>query len=104
MKTRLRLPMSRGLRCFAVIGMISGWFAVVAGCTPPPAGAESPTATTAPGGAQLWAENCARCHNMRSPDNYSSKEWGIIMIHMRIRSNITGAEYRAIRAFLESGQ
>lgn len=57
-----------------------------------------------PGGARLWSDNCGRCHNMRPPSQYSSKEWGIIMLHMRVRAGMTGAETRAIRAFLESGQ
>lgn len=70
------------------------------GCVRPP-GADAPG--QAVGGAQLWADNCARCHNMRPSDQYGDKEWGVIMLHMRVRSNITGPEYRAVRAFLQSG-
>src|SRR5438067_8042592 len=28
--------------------------------------------TTGKGGAELWADNCVRCHNIRSPSNYSA--------------------------------
>ena len=29
----------------------------------------SATASAAPGGAQLWADNCSRCHNIRPPQS-----------------------------------
>jgi mono/diheme cytochrome c family protein len=64
----------------------------------------TPSLAAAAGGAELWADNCARCHNMRPSDQYSAKEWGIVMLHMRVRSGLTGEEGRAIRAFLQGGQ
>ena len=63
------------------------------------------TADAAPlakGGAQLWGENCARCHNMRSPSIYSDAEWGVAMAHMRVRANLTADEYKKILEFLKS--
>ncbi len=54
------------------------------------------------GGAQLWAENCVRCHNIRSPSTYSDAEWDVAMHHMRIRANLTTEEHRKILAFLKS--
>lgn len=53
-------------------------------------------------GSQLWSENCARCHNMRSPSSYSDAEWTTVMHHMRIRAQLTGQEQRAILEFLKS--
>ena len=35
-------------------------------------------------GAQLWGENCNRCHIARSPSLYSTQEWEIIGHHMRL--------------------
>ncbi len=55
------------------------------------------------GGAQLWAQSCARCHDVRSPDLHSEREWDLIMHHMRVRANLTAKEYEAIREFLKSG-
>ena len=55
------------------------------------------------GGSQLWAENCARCHNMRSPASYSDAQWEVIMQHMRVRANLTAEETQRIEQFLKSG-
>jgi hypothetical protein len=57
---------------------------------------------TGKGGAQLWAENCVRCHNNRSPSTYSDGEWDVAMHHMRIRANLTAEEHRKILQFLKS--
>lgn len=57
---------------------------------------------TGKGGAQLWAENCVRCHNNRSPSTYSDAEWDVAMHHMRIRANLTAEEHRKILQFLKS--
>ena len=53
-------------------------------------------------GPQLWAQNCARCHNYRSPRSYSDREWDIAVHHMRVRANLTAEESRAISEFLKS--
>lgn len=54
------------------------------------------------GGAQLWTENCIRCHNIRSPSTYSDAEWEVAMHHMRIRANLTAEEHKKILEFLKS--
>ncbi len=54
------------------------------------------------GGAQLWAENCIRCHNYRPPRERSDRGWEIIVHHMRVRANLTAVEHRLILAFLKS--
>jgi cytochrome c553 len=54
-------------------------------------------------GAQLWAENCIRCHNIRSPSNYSPAQWEVVMMHMRVRANLTAEEHKKILEFLKSG-
>ena len=53
-------------------------------------------------GQELWSNNCQRCHNTRSPAMYSDAQWDVIVHHMRVRANITGAEQRAIADFLKS--
>jgi len=53
-------------------------------------------------GEELWSTNCQRCHNMRSPAMYNHAQWDVIVHHMRIRANITGADARAIADFLKS--
>jgi hypothetical protein len=54
-------------------------------------------------GAQLWADNCTRCHYVRPPDYYSAAQWQLVMQHMRLRANLTGGEERKITEFLKAG-
>ena len=54
------------------------------------------------GRAQMWSQNCIRCHNARSPGYYSDREWQVAMHHMRVRCSITTQEYEAILSFLQS--
>jgi len=93
--------MSGGLTILAAIALIA------VGCRT--SGSKSETAQTgevaavsANTGAQLWAQNCNRCHNFRSPGSYSDAQWDIAMHHMRIRANLTAEEHRNILEFLKS--
>lgn len=54
------------------------------------------------GGAQLWAENCQRCHNFRSPASLSDAHWEVAMHRMRVRANLTAEEHEEIVNFLKS--
>ncbi|HZL36288.1 MAG TPA: hypothetical protein VFC78_13300 [Tepidisphaeraceae bacterium] len=67
-----------------------------------PSAPAAPLADSQKTGAQLWAENCARCHNMRSPQSFSSAQWQTIVMHMRSRADLTGPETRKITAFLQA--
>ncbi len=51
-------------------------------------------------GAQLWAENCQRCHNTPSPSSYSHEQWVTIGYHMQTRAQLTDKERDKIVAFL----
>ena len=53
-------------------------------------------------GAQLWGENCIRCHNTPSPETFSDPEWDVAVMHMRIRANLTEDEAVKIAAFLKT--
>ena len=53
-------------------------------------------------GGQIWAENCARCHNMRSPSDLTDEQWIASVAHMRIRAGLTGQEARDVLAFLQA--
>lgn len=70
--------------------------------TTAPALSAQATAQPAKGRAQIWSENCMRCHNMRSPDSYSDGQWEVAMQHMRVRGYLTGQEHKAIEEFLKS--
>lgn len=56
-----------------------------------------------PAGAELWAANCSRCHNIRPPQSFSAAHWQVIVHHMRLRANLTGNETRLITEFLQAG-
>lgn len=51
-------------------------------------------------GAQLWAENCQRCHNTPSPASFSHEQWLTIGMHMQTRAQLTDKERDKIIAFL----
>jgi len=51
-------------------------------------------------GAQAWADQCGRCHNVRSPAELNDEDWYVSATHMRVRANIPGNMIRDIQAFL----
>ena len=53
-------------------------------------------------GAQLWGENCIRCHITPSPADYNDSDWETIGMHMRVRANLTAEETTKIIEFLQS--
>ena len=59
-------------------------------------------ASSSQSGAQLWAENCSRCHNIRPPQSYSDAQWQAVVMHMRLRADLTGPEQRKITEFLQA--
>ncbi len=54
------------------------------------------------GGAQLWAQNCIRCHNIRNPASLSDRQWEIVLHHMRVRAGLTADEHALILEFLKA--
>lgn len=53
-------------------------------------------------GAQLWGENCIRCHNTPSPADFNDAQWKTAGLHMQDRANLTKDEADKIVAFLQS--
>jgi len=72
----------------------------------------TPGATTKPaaiasahppkGGAELWAQTCGQCHNLRSPSEFNGSEWQVIVYQMRLRAGLTGDQQKTITDFLKS--
>jgi hypothetical protein len=101
-KNILGISKSIGLPGAIIIGLCAGASLLVISCAttgqPVTVGGE-----TGKSGAQLWAENCVRCHNIRSPSSLSPVQWEVAAMHMRIRANLTPEEHKKILEFLKSG-
>ncbi len=97
--------------CLGIAGVgLAGLGFFLAGCAAPTAGpgtgpakdAAQKGAPAGQSGAQLWAQACGHCHNIRSPSSYSDAQWDVVMLHMRVRANLTAEEHKQILAFLKS--
>ncbi|NOX36758.1 MAG: cytochrome c [Calditrichaeota bacterium] len=75
-----------------VVVLVTVW---VIGC------ASNKTLVTEKSGAQLWGENCVRCHNAPSPPAFNDYQWETIAIHMRVRASLTDEEVQKIVEFLK---
>jgi cytochrome c553 len=75
--------------CLAIISLVSA-----NGCV------ESKK-VAAKSGAQLWGENCSRCHNTPSPNTFSAQQWKTIGMHMQSRALLTNKERDKIVEFLQ---
>ena len=65
-------------------------------------GCKTPEAITAKSGAQLWGENCNRCHNAADPHSFSDDQWDAATEHMHQKALLTEKEIAKIRDFLKS--
>ena len=66
---------------------------------------QSANAAPAPKGrAQIWSENCQRCHNARPASWYSEREWEVAMHHMLVRGAITRHEHDAVMEFFRASR
>jgi len=52
-------------------------------------------------GAQLWGENCRRCHNAPDPGTFTSDQWVTVGMHMQTRALLTNTERDKIVKFLQ---
>jgi len=50
----------------------------------------------------LYAVNCNRCHEERFPKEFTAVQWTSLMLHMRVRANLTAAESKKILKYLQS--
>ncbi len=55
------------------------------------------------GRAQMWSENCMRCHNIRDPKSLSDTEWQVALHQMRVRGNLLAEEHKGILELMQAG-
>lgn len=54
--------------------------------------------STAERGEKVFEQNCSRCHN--APEGFASNISGTIATHMRVRANLSDADYKALLKYL----
>jgi len=78
------------------LGLVVLFISILFSCTSDLSDSEKP-------GAQLWGENCGRCHNIRPPSTLTDAQWDVAVLHMRTRANLTETEAEKIVTFLKAG-
>lgn len=53
-------------------------------------------------GAELWSENCVRCHSIPAPNAFTREQWETISMHMHVRAGLTDDETKKITEFIQS--
>ena len=89
---------TRITKIFSIVGIMaitSISFVMMDGC-------KVPESIASKSGAQLWGENCIRCHNSPDPKTYSDDQWDAAAEHMRQKAILTNTEITKIRDFLKS--
>ena len=51
-------------------------------------------------GQKLYEANCAKCHKLFDPSEFSAEEWKPIMVRMQVKAKISDAETAKIYAYL----
>lgn len=99
----MNIKLHRFLLGIAALGAVTSGMVLV-GCSSTSSKEHAASSSTGAGGggAILWAQNCGHCHNVRSPDSLSDAQWDVVMLHMRVRGNLTAREHTEILAFLKS--
>ena len=90
MKTMINI---KAITYLLVIGISS--VVIINGC-------KTPEAILSKSGAQLWGENCIRCHNSPTPTTFSDDQWDVAAEHMHQKAILTNVEITKIRDFLKT--
>jgi mono/diheme cytochrome c family protein len=67
---------------------------------------QKPAEKTTLSGADLYAIHCNRCHAERYATEFTAAHWKTIILHMRVRANLTAEQAREVLKYLQedSGQ
>jgi hypothetical protein len=52
-------------------------------------------------GAEIYSMNCFRCHPERYPNERTSAQWKTIVLHMRVRANLTAKDANTVLKYLQ---
>lgn len=90
------------MKTFKIFGIAAVVIGILTALTLESCSAEQVTAYKNKSGAQLWGENCVRCHNTPSPASYNDTDWNTIGLHMQVRANLTKDQSKKIFDFIKS--
>jgi Cytochrome C oxidase, cbb3-type, subunit III len=90
----MKIQINKKIRILFTLGVVTFTLVELNSCT-------ASQKIEAKSGAQLWAENCQRCHNTPSPSTFSAEQWETIGMHMQTRALLTDKERDKIVAFLK---
>ena len=51
-------------------------------------------------GKDLFVNNCAKCHSLKNPNNYTAEEWKPILDKMAKRAKISDAEKEKVYKYV----
>lgn len=51
-------------------------------------------------GKTLFVNNCAKCHNLKNPNNYTTEEWKPILLRMQKKAKISDEEREKIQNYV----
>jgi len=88
------------LRTSGVAGVMLGLAMLV--CSGCDRNGNSVASADEPGGAELWAHKCRKCHNLRPPNSFTPDQWEVVVSHMRVRARLSDADARKIEQFLKT--
>lgn len=60
--------------------------------------AEQASGISSDRGEKVFTHNCARCHN--PPEGFPPSVSGTVALHMRVRANLSEADYKALLKYL----
>jgi cytochrome c5 len=55
-------------------------------------------------GRALYVNNCGECHQLYSPDSYSSSQWGSVLNNMAPRTNLTSSQVSLVKKYVSRGK
>lgn len=51
-------------------------------------------------GKKIFENNCANCHRLYAPDEYSKQEWTFILKRMKLKADLNDEEIVAVQEFI----
>jgi hypothetical protein len=55
-------------------------------------------------GRVLYVNHCGECHNLYSPDNFSSSQWPSILNSMAPRTSLTASQLDLVKKYVTRGK